>query len=64
MIKWLLVVVVAIVVLSLASPFLSRYGLGRLPGDLTVKFRGRLVYIPITTTIILSLALTLLGRLI
>ena len=27
MIKWLLVVVVAIVVLSLASPFLSRYGL-------------------------------------
>jgi hypothetical protein len=63
-IKWLLVVVVAIVVLSLASPFLSRYGLGRLPGDLTVKFRGRLVYIPITTTIILSLALTLLGRLI
>ena len=64
MIKWLLVVAVAIVVLSLASPFLSRYGLGRLPGDLTVKFRGRLVYIPITTTIILSLALTLLGRLI
>ena len=64
MIKWLLVVVVAIVVLSLASPFLSRYGLGRLPGDLTVKFRGRLVYIPITTTFILSLALTLLGRLI
>jgi hypothetical protein len=64
MIKWLLVVIVAIVVLSLASPFLSRYGLGRLPGDLTVKFRGRLVYIPITTTIILSLALTLLGRLI
>jgi len=63
-IKWLLVVAVAIVVLSLASPFLSRYGLGRLPGDLTVKFRGRLVYIPITTTIILSLALTLLGRLI
>ncbi|QJR12784.1 hypothetical protein DSM104443_03877 [Usitatibacter rugosus] len=64
MIKWLLVVVVAIVVLSLAGPFLSRYGLGRLPGDLTVKFRGKLVYIPITTTLILSLALTLLGRLI
>lgn len=64
MIKWLLVVVVAIVVLSLASPLLSRYGLGRLPGDITVKFRGRLVYIPITTTVILSLALTLLGRLV
>jgi len=64
MIKWLLVVVVAIVVLSFAAPWLARYGLGRLPGDLTVKFRGKLVYIPITTTLILSLALTLLGRLI
>ena len=64
MIKWLLVLVVAIVVLSLAAPWLSRYGLGRLPGDLTVKFRGRLVSIPITSTILLSLLLTLVGRLI
>ncbi|APV49558.1 hypothetical protein BWI17_07630 [Betaproteobacteria bacterium GR16-43] len=64
MIKWVLVLVVAIVVLSLAAPWLSRYGLGRLPGDLTVKFRGRLVSIPITSTILLSLLLTLLGRLI
>jgi hypothetical protein len=64
MMKWLLVLVVAIVVLSLATPYLRRYGLGRLPGDLTVRFRGRLVYIPITSTLLLSLALTLLGRLI
>ena len=62
MIKWLLVLVVAIVVLSLAAPFLARYGLGRLPGDLVVKFRGRLVPIPITSTIILSLLLTLIAR--
>jgi hypothetical protein len=64
MMKWLLVLVVGIVVLSLATPWLSRYGFGRLPGDITVKFRGRPVYIPITTTILFSLALTLLGRLI
>jgi hypothetical protein len=64
MIKWLLVLVVGIVVLSLAAPFLSRYGLGRLPGDLVVKFRGRPVYIPITTTIVLSLLITLIARVI
>ena len=64
MLKWLLVMVVGIVVLSLAAPWLSRYGLGRLPGDITVRWRGRPVRIPITTTILLSLALTLLGRLV
>ena len=64
MIKWLLVLVVGIVVISLATPWLSRYGLGRLPGDLVVKFRGRPVYIPITTTLLLSLILTLIARVI
>jgi Protein of unknown function (DUF2905) len=64
MIKWLLVLVVAIVVLSFAAPYLARYGLGRLPGDLVVKFRGRLVPIPITSTILLSLLLTLIARVI
>jgi len=29
-----------------------------------VRWRGRLVYLPITTTLLLSLALTLLGRLV
>ena len=64
MIKWLLVIVFGIVVLSLASPWLARHGLGRLPGDITVRWRGKLVRIPITTTLLLSAALTLLGRLI
>jgi hypothetical protein len=27
-----------------------------------VRFRGRLVYLPITTTVLISLALTALGR--
>ena len=64
MLKWLLVIVVGVAVISLASPWLARRGLGRLPGDITVRWRGRLVYLPITTTILLSLLLTLLGRLV
>ena len=64
MIKWLLVLIVGIVIISLLTPWLSRFGLGRLPGDVVVKWRGRPVYLPITTTILLSLLLTLLGRLI
>jgi hypothetical protein len=64
LIKWLLVLVVGVVVITLVSPWLARFGLGRLPGDIVVKWRGRPVRIPITTTILLSLALTLLGRLV
>jgi len=62
--KWLLVIVVGVVIITLAAPWLAKHGLGRLPGDITVHWRGRRIYLPITTTILLSLALTLLGRLV
>jgi hypothetical protein len=64
MIKWLFVLVVGVVILSLLTPWMARYGIGRLPGDITIRWKGRLVYLPITTTILFSLLLTLLGRLV
>ena len=64
MLKWLLVLVVGVVVITLLTPWLSRYGLGRLPGDITVRWRGRPVYLPITTTLVLSALLTLVARLV
>jgi hypothetical protein len=64
MLKWLLVLVVGVAVITLATPWLSRHGLGRLPGDITLQWRGRRIYLPITTTILLSLLLTLVGRLV
>ena len=64
LLKWLLVLVVGIVVISALTPWLAKRGLGRLPGDITVQWRGRPIYLPITTTILLSLLLTLAGRLV
>lgn len=64
LLKWLLVLVVGVVAITLLTPWLSRYGLGRLPGDITVRWRGRPLYLPITTTILLSLLLTLVARVI
>jgi hypothetical protein len=60
----MLTLVVALAVLTAVSPWLARYGLGRLPGDITVRFRGRSYYLPFTTTVLLSLVLTLLGRIV
>ena len=63
MLKWLLALVVALAVLTALSPLAARMGLGRLPGDITVRVRGRSYYFPLTTTIVLSLVLTLIARL-
>lgn len=63
MLKWLLTTALALVVLTAVSPLLARYGLGRLPGDVTVRWRGRDWYLPFTTTILMSLALTALATL-
>jgi uncharacterized membrane protein len=62
MLKWVLLLIVAMIVLTALAPWLARYGLGRLPGDLTVRYKGKLYYLPFTSTILLSLALTLFVR--
>ena len=62
MLKWVLVLAIALIVLTALAPWLSRFGLGRLPGDLTLRYKGRLYYLPLTSTILLSLALTLITR--
>ena len=63
MLKWLVVIVVGVTLVTLAAPWLARKGLGHLPGDITVRWRGRLLYLPFTSTVLLSAALTLLVRL-
>lgn len=63
MLKWLVTVAVALVVLAALSPWLARLGLGRLPGDVRVRVQGRDYVLPFATTILLSLALTAIARL-
>jgi hypothetical protein len=62
MFKWLLVVVAGTIVLGLFAPVLKRMGLGRLPGDIVVRIGRRSVYLPITSTVVISLLLTVLLR--
>lgn len=60
--RWLLLIL-AVVLIGVLWPLLSRIGLGRLPGDLRLQRRGRTYYFPIASTLLLSLLLALLGRL-
>jgi hypothetical protein len=58
--RFLILSGLAIVVLGLAWPWLSRLGLGHLPGDIHVEREGWSFHFPLTTSIVVSLVLTLL----
>jgi DUF2905 family protein len=62
MLKWVFTLVIALIVLTALAPWLAKVGLGRLPGDVTVHYKGRIYYLPFTSTVLLSLLLTLLAR--
>jgi hypothetical protein len=47
-----------IVIVGLLWPWLSRLGLGRLPGDIRIETESGFFYFPITTCIIVSIVLS------
>ena len=58
--RLLIVIGVVILLVGLAWPWLARLGLGRLPGDINIERGGWSFHFPLMTSVILSLALTLL----
>jgi hypothetical protein len=48
-----------LLVLGLAWPWVARLGLGRLPGDIRIERDGFTFFLPLTTSILVSLLLTL-----
>ena len=51
---------VILIVLGLAWPWLTKLGLGRLPGDIVIEREGFRFYFPITTMVLISLVLSLI----
>ena len=55
----LIVIGAVLVVAGLAWPWLSRLGLGRLPGDIRIETESGGFYFPIVTCIVISVVLSL-----
>ena len=55
MIRWLLVVFIALLLFSGLRPWLEKLGLGRLPGDFRFRFLGREWFVPFASSVVLSL---------
>jgi hypothetical protein len=53
--RWLIVFVIAFVLFNALAGWLQRIGLGRLPGDFSFRWRGREVFVPLASSVLLSL---------
>jgi hypothetical protein len=58
--RWLITLGIVLLVAGLLWPMLQKLGLGRLPGDFVIGRENFRVYVPLGTSILISLALTLL----
>ncbi|AVO32840.1 DUF2905 domain-containing protein [Ottowia oryzae] len=63
MIRWMIVVFLALMLISWLTPLLQKLGIGRLPGDFRFRLFGREWSIPLTSTLLLSAAASLIARL-
>jgi hypothetical protein len=62
--RWLIAVFVILMLVNAATPWFRKIGIGRLPGDLRFTIFGREFFLPLTTTIILSMVASLVSKLI
>ena len=60
MARWLIILGVVLIVAGVLWPWLAKLGLGRLPGDIVIEREGFRLYLPITTSILISIALSLI----
>lgn len=62
MLRWLIVVVLALVLMGGLTAWLRKYGFGRLPGDFEFRAFGRDWQLPIASTVVLSLIAALIAK--
>ena len=58
--RMLLIIGAAILVAGLLWPWLSKLGLGRLPGDIRIETDNGFFFFPIVTCILISIVISLL----
>jgi hypothetical protein len=62
MFRWLMVVFIVLILLNGLAPFLDKLGYGKLPGDFRFRLFGRQFYLPVATTVLVSLVAAALVR--
>lgn len=60
MTKWLIAFGLILVAAGLLWPFISRLGLGKLPGDILIRREGFTFYFPVMTSLVVSLVVSII----
>jgi hypothetical protein len=58
--RLLIILGIVLVVLGMLWPLVTRLGLGRLPGDIVIERENFRLYIPIMTSVIVSIVLSVI----
>jgi hypothetical protein len=62
--RWLIVFLLAFVFFNGLAGWLRKIGLGRLPGDFSFRWRGREYFVPLASSLLLSLLAMAIGALV
>jgi hypothetical protein len=62
MVRWLIVIFLALILFSGLRPWLEKLGIGRLPGDFRFRLAGRDWHIPLASSVLLSLLAMLIAH--
>jgi len=62
--RWLIVFLLSFLVFNGLSAWLRKFGLGKLPGDFSFRLGGRDWYVPLASSLVLSLLAMLIGLLV
>jgi len=60
MARWLIILGAVLILAGLLWPWLGKLGLGRLPGDIVIERENFRLYLPIATSILISVVLSLI----
>ena len=58
--RTLITIGIVILLIGITWPWISKIGLGKLPGDIIIEKGNTKIYFPITTSILITLAISLL----
>jgi hypothetical protein len=61
-IRWLIVIFLALLIFSGLHRWLEKIGLGKLPGDFRFRLLGREFFVPLTSSVLLSFVALLIGQ--
>lgn len=63
MFRWFLSIFAVLVLFSALMPWLEKLGIGKLPGDVRFTVFGKPIFLPFASTVVLSLVVILIGKL-